>query len=54
MPLLVHELISIELWSEKIFKELVKINFEPKNTFVTYLIVIFYLLFTFLIITFNY
>jgi hypothetical protein len=46
MPLLVHELISIELWSEKVFKELVKMNFEPKNTFVTYLIVWFCLIFS--------
>ena len=39
MPVLVHELIVAELWAERIFGELLKINYEPKNTFVIYLIV---------------
>jgi len=39
MPLLVHELITSELWREKIFKQnFVRVNFEPKNTFIVYLI----------------
>ena len=39
MPVIIHELIAVELWTEKIFKELIKMNFEPKNTFIIYLIV---------------
>jgi hypothetical protein len=39
MPTLVHELISVELWKEKIFSELANIDFKPKNTFIVYLIV---------------
>ncbi len=39
MPLLIHELITAELWREKVFKQLFKIDFEPNNTFVIYLIV---------------
>ncbi|CAF0877080.1 unnamed protein product [Brachionus calyciflorus] len=38
MPILIHELITIELWSEKIFSQLFKIDFKPKNSFVIYLI----------------
>ena len=40
MPVIIHELIAVELWKEKIFSQLFKIpDFEPKNTFVIYLIV---------------
>lgn len=39
MPLIVHELITAELWREKIFKQLFKVDFKPNNTFVIYLIV---------------
>ena len=39
MPTLIYELISVELWKEKVFSELVNMNFEPKNTFIIYLIV---------------
>lgn len=39
LPLLVHELITSELWREKIFKQcLLKMDFQPKNTFIIYLI----------------
>ena len=39
MPILINELIVTELWKKKIFKELIKMNFEPKNSFVIYFIV---------------
>lgn len=39
MPVLVQELITVELWRDKVFTQLQKINFEPKNSFVIYLIV---------------
>ena len=39
MPILIHELITVELWRDKVFPQLFKIDFEPKNTFVMYLIV---------------
>lgn len=39
MSILVHELVSVELWKNKIFNELFHIGFKPKNTFVVYLIV---------------
>ena len=42
MPVLIHELITAELWREKVFSQLFKIDFEPKNTFVMYLIVSIY------------
>ncbi len=41
MPVLIHELITVELWRDKVFPQLFKIDFEPKNTFVMYLIVSF-------------
>ncbi len=41
MPVLVHELIVAEIWKDKIFSQLYKIDFEPNNSFVIYLIVIF-------------
>jgi hypothetical protein len=41
MPVLVHELIVAEIWKDKIFPQLYKIDFEPNNSFVIYLIVIF-------------
>lgn len=40
MPVLIHELIVNELWTEKVFPELFKINFQPKSSFIIYLIVI--------------
>ena len=39
MPVLVNELITVEIWTEKVFKELIKMNFEPNNSFVIYFIV---------------
>lgn len=39
MPVIIHELITVELWTEKVFSQLFKIDFQPKNTFVIYLIV---------------
>jgi hypothetical protein len=43
-PVLVHELIAMELWTEKIFSQLSNIGFKPKNSFIIYLIVIFFVL----------
>lgn len=40
MPVLIHELISSELWSEKCFTKLSEIDFRPKNSFIIYLTVI--------------
>jgi len=40
MPVLIHELISAELWREKIFTQLIKMDFQPNNSFIIYLIVI--------------
>ena len=39
MPVLIHELINMELWRVKVFSQLPKLNFKPKNTFVIYMIV---------------
>ncbi len=40
LPVLMHELIAVELWAERVFAtELVKMGYQPSNTFVIYLIV---------------
>ncbi|ESO83594.1 hypothetical protein LOTGIDRAFT_179706 [Lottia gigantea] len=38
LPVLIGDLITTEIWKEKIFTELVKMNFEPKITFPIYIV----------------
>ncbi len=39
MPVLVHELIAIELWREKVYPHLVTLNFAEKSTVTPYITV---------------
>lgn len=38
-PLLIEDLISTELWREKIFNQLISSKFEPTITFPVYMVV---------------
>lgn len=38
IPALIHELITIEVWKEKIFPEFVKMQFQPRTTFPLYMV----------------
>lgn len=38
LPILISQLITTEIWREKIFRELIVMNFEPKVTFSIYII----------------
>ena len=39
MPLLVHELIAIDLWKEKVYPQLVTLDFAAKSTITPYIVV---------------
>ena len=39
LPVLVSQLITTEIWRDKIFRELIAIQFEPRVTFSIYIIV---------------
>jgi hypothetical protein len=39
MPILVHELIAIELWFEKVYPQLVALDFAAKSTVSPYIVV---------------
>ncbi|CAF5129536.1 unnamed protein product, partial [Rotaria magnacalcarata] len=38
LPVLISQLITTEIWREKIFRELIAIRFEPRVTFSIYII----------------
>lgn len=38
VPVLIHEAVCIQVWREKIFRQLIKMNREPENTFIGYII----------------
>jgi len=39
LPILISQLITTEIWRERIFRELIAMKFEPKVTFSIYIIV---------------
>ena len=39
VPVLIADLLSTEVWKEKIFTELLDMKFEPKTTFPLYMVV---------------
>lgn len=39
MDVLIHELITVEIWKEKVFPEFFTVDIELKNTFIVYLVV---------------
>lgn len=39
MPVIVHELIAIELWREKVYPPLVALDFAAKSTITPYMVV---------------
>ncbi|KAK6630044.1 hypothetical protein RUM44_005442 [Polyplax serrata] len=38
IPILIHEAICIQVWREKIFSQILKLQQEPQNTFIAYII----------------